>query len=194
MIKLTKEEKKLIKVALIISAGFVLFSVLIYIPKSSALAKLKSKIEKNDALIADLKKTIGQNISLEEGIIVLRKQTKILSSRYVEQKDIFLSLNRLSEAADLAGVRIVSMSPQSLTVSGAKFLDKSCLKQPVKLVLYGRYEQLVNYLYLLEQSTVGIFTVESFNISNEKGLAPDLKMEVVVGLYVFGEEKSVRKT
>ena len=193
MIKITKEEKKLIKYALIISACVVLFSVLFYIPKSIALTKLKSKVEKNDALIAEIKRKIGGHASLQEGVSILRKEAGILSSKYVEQSDISLSLNRLSEAAVLAGVRIDSMTPQNFSNSGsAKYNGKSCLKQQVRLVLYGRYEQLVNYMHLLEHSQVGIFTIESFSISIDKKISPDLRMELTVGLYVFGEEKQAR--
>jgi len=195
MIKISREEKNLIKIAGIVFTCIVLFLLLFYFPKSIALDKLKSRVEKSDALMKDLRQLIGQDTSLEQGIGILRKQAVMLSTKCVDQKDIFLSLNRLSEAADLAGVKIISLNPQSLSVlgTGVKYYEKSCLKEPARLVLRGRYEQLANYLYLLEQSPIGIFTIERFSITKEKDIAPDLKMDLTVIMYVFGEEKTVRK-
>ena len=196
--RLTKSEKNLIKIAAVTLAGITLFLAFIYFPRAASVSKLKSKIEKNDALLAEIRKSIGQYASIEHGMRVLRKQAVLLSSKYVDQKNIFLVLNRLSESAETAGVKVVSITPQSLTVfnpkaGSTKYYDKVCLMQPVKIVIEGRYEQLANYIYLLEQSNVGIYTVNSFNITKGKTIFPDLKMDLSVDMYVFGDEKSVRK-
>lgn len=194
MIKISRSEKKLINVTLITVIGITVFLVFFYIPKSAALARQKSKVEKSDALLAEVRKFIGEYASLDQGVRILRKQAVFLSGKLIDQSDISVSLNRLSEAADTAGVRIVSISPQAISVFGAKggsatYYDKACLKQPIRLLLEGRYEQLVNYLYLLEYSPIGIYTINGFNITKDINIYPDLKMELVAGLFVFGGAK-----
>ena len=198
MLKLSREEIKILNRAVIIFACVLFFVIFFYIPRSKALARLKSKVDKSDLLVGDIKKMIGENTSLELGIGVLKKEAAILSTKYIDQKDMFLALNRLSEAADMAGVRVVSTSPQSLSVfsSGGltpKYYDRSCLKLPVKMVIEARYEELASYLHSLEYSPVGIYTIEGFSIKKDKNLVPDLKMDITVDLYIFGDENTMRK-
>lgn len=196
MTKLSKGEKKLINLALVVTAGIVFFLIFLYFPKTRSLSQLKLKVDRSSQLLSEIRTMIGDYATLEHGIGVLRKKANFLNAKFIYQKDIAFALRQLNDTADNVGIRIISLTPQPLTSFGGKdvvkYNDKSCLWQPVKLVIEGRYEQLAQYMYLLEQSPAGIYTINNFSIRKDESIFPDVNVDLTVGVYVFGEERTVR--
>ena len=195
MFKLSKEENKLVVIAVIAAFIIILFWIFIYLPKDRAVKRLKTKVEQDKSALDMIVKIIGEQTPLEKADAIMKRQAGEFRRVVVEQKDVYLELNFLSAAADKVGVKIISTTPQTAVVFTnrqgitPKYNGESCLKVPVNMVLEGDYKRLMNYLYTLEHSPVGIYTVEGFSISKEPQISPDLKMELSVALCVFGEAK-----
>ena len=193
MIRISKEEQKLFIISVAGLIIIIFFWVFIYTPKNKVLAALKKKVAQNEAFIKDIKSLIGENTPLEQGVAVLRQQAVLLSYKSLDQKDIFRALSRISESASIAGVKIVSVNPGTPSVFSAKtgtapkHNNKSCYKTVAKVEVEGPYADLANYLFLLEHSPVGIYTVDGFSILKDEKIAPDLKMTLSLGIYVFGD-------
>lgn len=191
MYRLSKEEKKLISLIGITVLLLILFVVFVYNPKRKAVNEVRQSVEVREAEIREIKSMIGEDVTLEEGVDILKQKAKNLKAKYIRQRDLSLALKILSDAANMAGIRIISTNLQTLSVFTnpmgvtPAYGNDVCKKMTVSLVIEGKYEALGRYLSLLENSPVGIYTVDGFYVKSEKNAYPDLAMRLKIGLYCF---------
>lgn len=191
MVRLSKEEKKLASLVGITILLSVVFFIVIYNPKRRAVNEVRKSVEVREAEIKEIQSMIGEGVTLEEGVDILKAKAESSKAKYIAQKNISLALKILSDAANISGVRIVSTNLQTLDVfTGADGTSPTyngdvCKRMTVSLVLEGKYESLGRYLSLLENSPVGIYTVDGFHVKSDKDTYPDLVMRLRIGLYCF---------
>ncbi len=109
-LKLNREQKKLLNLSGIFLLVIVIFVVLIYNPKRVAMMKLKSIVDVSNAEEKEIRKFIGEKVSLEEGVGILKEKAELLKSRYISQKDVSLALKELSDAANKTGLSSGALS------------------------------------------------------------------------------------
>lgn len=194
-IKVNKEQKKLLKISAIVLGCIIIFIVFIYNPKKAALVKIKSYVEVTNSEIKEIKEMIGESTPLEIGVGILQERAYMLKSRYITQDNIPMALKILSDNANRTGVRILSTRPQAAGVFAnkqgvtPKYDSATCMKLPLDLITEGKYEDIVKFLYLLENGAKGIYTVDGFSLRQDNNIYPEIKVDLKIGLYYFAGEK-----
>ena len=192
MNSLSKEQKKIISLLLLTILLLFLLWRFFYAPKTESLKQLKSTVDVGKAEIEAVYEMIGEEVSLEEAVTILKEKADKLAERRIRQKDISLALKGLSDFANKAGVRIRAIKPKSpeiLTTEGGStptYGNIPCMKTEVAISLEGTYGQIAQYMYLLENSSRGIYTVEGFSIKKQKKDSSQLQIELLVWIYCFG--------
>lgn len=195
MNKLSKEEKKIISLAGLLVLVTILAIVGVYNPKRKVVRKEKERVEVKEAEVRAIRAMIGEDVTLEEGVEILQERAENLKAKYIRQRNISLALKILSDSANSAGVRIVSTNLQSLNVFTSNqgisptYNGDVCKRMPVNMVLEGKYEAMGLYLSLLENSPIGIYTIDGFSLLREEEIYPDLSMRLKVSLYCFSPQK-----
>jgi Tfp pilus assembly protein PilO len=193
--KLSREQKKLINIAAIVLILSLVFWFGIYNPKRKALVKLKASIDIESAEVEKIQQMIGRETTLEAGVDILKDRIEALNKKCVKQKDISAALKVLSDTANMVRVRLISTRPGSAIAFSVNkkqpltYRGEVCMKLPVTITVEGKYEQLGRYMQLLENSPVGMYTVDSFSIKKEKAIYPELEMSLTVSIYFLGAKK-----
>lgn len=189
--RLDSEQKKIICVAGVAVAAFLFVWHLLYIPKKNKVMKLKAKVDVGKAEIDSVYEMIGREVALQEGVAILNEKAEYLSKKRIRQKDISMALKVLSETANRSGVRIISTKYQPAELftnkdgESASYDKFPCMKTAVAITLEGGYGQIAQYIYLLENSPIGLYTIEGFSIRQDSKRA-QLRAEIVVWIYCFG--------
>jgi len=192
--RLNREQRKLLNLSGIFLLVIVIFLVFIYNPKRVAMMKIKSVVDVTSTELKEIQKFLGADITLEQGVGILQERAALLKLKYIKQQDVSLALKELSDMANKTGVRIISTKPQAPVPftgkgGGAVRYDSAvCMALPVQLVLEGKYENLSKYIYSLENSRRGIYTIDGFSIRKSQEIYPDVRMELRIELYVFAEK------
>jgi uncharacterized membrane protein YvbJ len=193
MIKLSRILKKYSKQ---IAIGLILFIFLIVLYKQNKVfMKLKLGVDLVDKQIEAIENTAGKKVALEEAVGILRAKEDELKTKFIKQEDISLAFKTLSDIANATDVRIISMRPQAAAVFSSKgkgnliYDNSTCIGIPIDLSVEAKFENLGEYMRMLESSPVGLFTVESFSLKKMQQIYPDLQMSLTVQLYFFGKLK-----
>jgi len=190
--KLDKEQKQIISLAVIALCGFLIAWRVVYLPKKKAVMELKSKVDAGKAEVESIYAIIGREVALKEAVGILKEEKDRLEQKRIRQKDMSLALRVLSDAANKAGIRIISIKPQMAEV----FTNKAgvspsydgfpCMKTPVSITVEGEYGQIARYIYLLENSARGIYTVEGFSMKKLRRGPSRLEANLMIFIYCFG--------
>jgi len=165
MRQLTKEQKKIIYVALIITGFLLSFWIFIYAPQSRRLVSIKERLRDADIQIAQIKgMTVGRELAdaLQD---MDRQMNRILRLMPQKAADVISSLSGEARKLkiDIKNIKFSGRQPFASNVAGFDIEEL-----PISISLCGEYKALGEYLYNLRNSDVVLITVRKLDI-NGKG-------------------------
>lgn len=186
---LSSSQKRIIIVASILGGCLLFFSIFIYWPQQTKLEANKSELRRVDHEIQLIEGLVDKNVSIEEGIRLLRDEYSKMESKFPAREEEALSY--LSEAARKYRIEVISVNSQpkqSITDNQEKNImvdDKKLKKILVTMDLKSNYKDLVNYLDDLKTSLPAFMTAEKLKINKIDSNQSSLNVRLEFYLYLL---------
>lgn len=160
-----KVNKKNLGIASGVAVFLFLLFAFIYFPQ------LK-EIRKRDSLWKSLKEQLKTAENLRDF------QKAGIHKRFISQKELGLTLDRITEAAKSRSLNFKSISQQEIkALDGYRVLS-------VEMELDGDYKQLGLFLGDLENLQDALVTVENFRLSSDEKLLPRILCSLTLNIYI----------
>jgi len=161
-------QKKVVTIAAVFSAAFLVFLSIMYIPGRNKINALKVELAEVHSKIRKIESLIDEGVSINEGVAAMSQRYQELSRKFPQKEEE--SLVVLSNVAKELGVEVVSIRAQPKMV----YLDKDsqeieiddsiCHKVSVTMQLKGRYKDIVRYLEKVKSDMSAFSTIDSMSI------------------------------
>ncbi|OGX23940.1 MAG: hypothetical protein A3J51_03815 [Omnitrophica WOR_2 bacterium RIFCSPHIGHO2_02_FULL_45_21] len=160
-----KLNKKNLRIVLRIAVFLFLLFGFIYFP-------LLKEIRKSDSLCKSLKEQLKTAENLRDF------QKAGIHKRFVSQKELALTLDKITEAAKSRSLNFISISQQEIkALDGYRVL-------PVEMELDAGYKQLGLFWGDLENLQDVLVTVENFQASSDEKLLPKILCSLTLNIYI----------
>ncbi|MBU1090370.1 MAG: hypothetical protein KKC42_00815 [Candidatus Omnitrophica bacterium] len=164
MIVITKEQKKILYIAVGVFVFMASFWVFIYIPQSRRLVSLKEELKNVQSQIEEIN-ALAQGRELTEAAENFNRQFAKVSSFLISEDEDVISY--LSEQARELKIAVSNISP-----GGRKPLDKQVVgydieELPISMNLICEYKQLGEYLDILKKSYSVLVSLRELNIKGK---------------------------
>ncbi len=87
---ITKRQKKILEIVIIIAAAFALFVIFIYLPLRREFVKVKGEFQTTEAEVNHIRKMAGGKKSLEETILSLKSRLDMLDKKFPKEDEVVL--------------------------------------------------------------------------------------------------------
>lgn len=180
MRKITKEQKKIIYIALILS--FFEFSLwgLIIMPQKKKLTMLQKKLSDTEAQIAEVEQiTQGRNMS--EVVTGLNKELSDALGKLPSRQEIVIGY--LTDNARNLGIIIRNFSLSDKQVIANEVAGYMVTEMPITINLTGEYQAIAEYLNALRDDTALLIRIENIDIKSKGGENVYLDASLQVNAY-----------
>lgn len=196
MLEINKRQKKILLLAGIIALTFVISIIFIYLPAHRQLKQLKQQFSRLDQEAKQLKRSFGEERSLEDVIISLDKRRNVLDQKFPDKEEVVF--RDISTLATSMGIEISSMRSQGKKtlkeMRGAQIAIKDSVIQEmwISIDLTTTYKKLGEFLAVLKEGFpvfIRIESVQMTNTSSDKNSA-SLKVSISLVTYLISPRKS----
>ncbi|MCU0651871.1 MAG: hypothetical protein MUC39_02895 [Candidatus Omnitrophica bacterium] len=181
MKELTKEQKKIIYLALVIVASLFLFWVIIYIPQKRRLVDIKRKLSVTEAEIEQINR-VAQGRPLAEAAKDLNLRLQQASTSFIESGD---AVKFLSETAKQFKIDIRNIDPGEETALSANIPGYTVKELPVAIEINCEYRALGDFLDSLRNNSPYLSNVRHLGIQSNGEANPILEVKLDVSLYLL---------
>ena len=189
MKKINLSEQKIIVMALVVGAGFILLWAFIYLPRLASLNELRAKWGKAEGKIHQLESLVAQG-DLSEGIMQLKNQLQQLEAKFPSKEEQGLRL--LSDFARKMNLEVLSVTSQPKV----EFVDpsrqkiqvegKTCQSISVSMDIKGGYKDFVKYIEALKASLPAYVSFERVQMNRASDTTAGMQLlNIKLELNVF---------
>lgn len=187
-LKIIEKQKKILIFSGIVLAAFVIFIILIYLPAKSRLAELKKEYSLIQSEIDEFKKSLGDEESMEQVILSMKKKLDLLDRKFSEKEEDVLK--EISVLAGNLGVEIASIRPERKRV--IKEIDKyvvnikECVVQemPIYMNLKASYRMAGEFLKDLKENCPVFIDIQNVSMVKHKDKASEL-LDVTMNINTY---------
>lgn len=182
MKKLSREQKKIIYVALVVLAFFILFWVIIYLPQSRRLIDIKNRLIGTEGEISQINK-IAEGKPMQEAIVELNlKLSRVVAMLPSKEEDI---IKVLSEEAKKLKIDIPVMDPEDAAESLAVQIPGLRIKElAISMKLVCEYKALGQYLEILRNKLPFLVKVRQLTINGVGEGNLNLNVDLKISAYL----------
>ncbi|MCX5710060.1 MAG: type 4a pilus biogenesis protein PilO [Candidatus Omnitrophica bacterium] len=181
MKELTKEQKKIIYIALII-AGFILaFVVFVYAPQSKRLAAIRMQLNAAEAQIAEISR-ITEGKDLNQAVKDLSSKLTAASKTLPPDEESIIA--SLTEAAKKSKVQINTLDPDDKIKLAQGVAGYDLSELPIKLSLSGEYRAIGEYIDGLLNDFPNLVRVKQLSIQGKGEGRPILDANLQISVYL----------
>lgn len=189
MIKeLTREQKKIIYIAVVVAAFIILFWAVVYAPQSRRLTAVKNKLSAAEAQIAQITR-LAQNRDLGQVVTDLSKQLNQMAAKLPAREEGVL--NYLSKTARDLKIEIKDMDLADKKTLEGKIPGYVVAELPVVLSLSAEFRSLGEYLNVLEDNSSILVQVRQLEIKGSGEGHP--KLDINLKLLVYLSQSAAEK-
>lgn len=194
-IKIGKDERNLIIFIICLISVSILFWVFLYMPKKREVQLLDKKIKEFGIDIEKAKTELEKTQEYENKIQQMQREVVELETRFPKETELSSILKYIFEEAKVNFLDIETISPGEMKQyipknASLDISELNCQKKLFELRFKCRYRDLADFLKTLIQNHKYIFSIEELEITKEKEILPQLKVRLVVGVYVLSASAS----
>jgi Tfp pilus assembly protein PilO len=173
----TREQKKIIYIALLVLAFLIVFWVFIYIPESRKYRQQQEEIRQTEGQVAEITQ-IAAGRELGRAVRDLRLELGRLLNRLPAQDETAIAA--ISQAAKKRELSLKSINPRDEKVVDAGIGGYTIKELPISLSLVAEYRSLGEFLNDLAESSDIFVRLRSLRISGsgEGQLGLDVQLEL----------------
>ncbi len=161
MKKISKEQKKIIYISLVLSAFTVFLWILIFSPQKNTLVSIKGRLSQTEARIAEIKQlTQGRDMA----VVVAELDKKLVDAlnKLPSRQEVVISY--LSDNASNLGIAIKNINLSDKQITMKKISNYIIAEVPISINLTGEYKAIGEYLNILRDDSVILSRIEKINI------------------------------
>lgn len=180
MIRLSKEQKKIIYIGLILAAALLLFVFFIYAPQQRKLRQIRDELNRAEGQIQEVHQlTAGRELT--EAVRDLNIQLKNISQKMLAQEDSLI--NNLNSQAKALRIDIRDLDPGDKILLPNKAIGYDVYELAVAMNITGEYRELGEYLGNLEGDFPALLRINKIDI-NGKGMG-NVNLSARLGLSAY---------
>jgi Tfp pilus assembly protein PilO len=190
-IVITKGQKNILlitAIAVVLIAGFRLF---VYRPTKNTVRKLKTELAAVQYKINAIEAVVGQNKSLEEGVVLLQERLNELDKKFPDNERE--TLRMISKLAYKHGLNVTSIKPQSKSLftdknnSPVTVEDKVYETMSISMVAHAPYVKLGKFLEAIRRDIAHLLSVKRLTLA-KKAKQYELNADIELVLYLLTEK------
>lgn len=184
MKELTKEQKKIIYIALIVVSFLFLFRIFVYAPQQRKLAFIKKQLKDAEAQIAEIDRlTAGKELST--AMQDLSAQLQKASSRLlVKDEDV---INGLSGRAKKLKIEIKNLDPDDKITLPNRVPGYDAQELPISMNLSCDFKTLGEYLDILRNDLPVLIRIKQLDITGSGEGRANLNITLKISAYLLKE-------
>lgn len=194
-IKIGPDERNLIIFIICLISVSILFWGFLYMPKKREVQLLDKKIKEFGIDIEKAKTELEKTQEYENKIQRMQREIVELETRFPMETELSSILKYIFEEAKINFLDIETISPGEMKQyvprnPSLDIAELNCQKKIFDLKFKCRYRDLADFLKTLRENPKYIFSIEELEITKEKEILPQLKVRLVVGVYVLSASAS----
>lgn len=183
------ERNLIITIIGMIVASF-LFWMFIYAPKEKEMLSLDRKIKDFGVDIEKAKTELAKSDDYNSKIQQMQKEIVELETKFPRDTQLSTILKYIFEEAKRNFLDIETITPGELKAYIPKnpsldVAELNCQQKLFELRVKCRYRDLADFLKTLKSNPRYIFSIEQLEINKEKEILPQLRVKLVIGVYVL---------
>lgn len=186
---ITKRQKKILEIVVIIAAAFALFVIFIYLPLRREFVKVKGEFQTTETEVNQIRKMAGGKKSLEETILSLRSRLDSLDKKFPKEDEVVL--RELSSLLARLNIEVTSFRPERKSVitdmeNAPLPAIKGCSIQemPILLSLKTSYKKAGEFFRALKQDFPIYVRVNSIRIKKIQDKSELLDIDIDLDTYL----------
>lgn len=180
MKQITKEQKKIIYITLILPVFTVFLWVFIFLPQRNKLACLRNSLSETEAQITQIKQlALGRDMAEVAG--ELNKKLLECLDKLPSRHEA--AINYLSDNAHNLGIVIKNISLHSQQAVMENIADYIIAQTPISINLTGGYKAIGEYLNILRDDSAILIRLEKIDIKREKENYIYLNADIEINVY-----------
>jgi hypothetical protein len=182
MKELTREQKKIIYIALIVVSFLFLLRIFVYAPQQSKLASIKKQLKDAEAQIAEINRlTAGKELST--AMQDLSAQLQKASSRLlVKDEDL---INGLSAQAKKLKIKIKNLDPEDKITLANRVPGYVAQELPISMNLSCDFKALGEYLGILRNDLPALIRIKQLDITGSAEGQANLNITLKISAYLL---------
>lgn len=185
ILKLTKEQRKIIYISLVVLASLICFWIFIYGPQSRKFTEIKNNLKSTEEQIAGIN-AITQGKELAEAVKELKTDLIKLAAKFPPGEEVLIQ--RLSELAKKKGMRLENITPGARKSSGEIVSGYDVEELAITTSLSGEFKALGEYLIALRENFPVLVKIRQINIQGSKEGQVDLSVSLGISAYLAKEK------
>ncbi len=189
---ITRQQKNIFIIALVIAASISIFYLFIYRPKHNQIGILKSRLFDVKNSIAGIEQIIGGRKNLSAGILKLKNDLVELDSSFIKNEDKYIAelLRALSVEAKSFGVEVVSVSPSDFRVYSddkSQFImvdDQKVGQMYIEMDMLADFDSLNGYVSSIESYNSPKLVINKLDISRQEK-TKILKAHLIIEVFTY---------
>lgn len=184
MKQLTREQKKIIYIALIVACFLFLFRVFIYAPQQRKLASIKKQLADAETQIAEINRlSAGKELSVT--MQDLSGQLRKASGRLlVKDEDV---INSLSGLAKKLRIEVKNLDPDDKITLPNRIPGYDAQELPISMNLSCDFKTLGEYLDILRNDLPALIRIKQLDITGSGEGQANLNITLKISAYLLKE-------
>jgi len=184
------QNKKVLFSSITAVTVFLLFLLVIYVPKNIVVGKLKNEIRNIDQQVKSIQAMLGDMRRLGEVLSDMQNEVSSFEKRIPRKKEISSILSECSALAKTCSVEVVSVKAKESALfvddegNPARFGEKALETIRVELVLLATYKALADYIKHIQDSPNILATIDEISVVKNKDAKPRLNIRLILNVYV----------
>lgn len=185
MNRLSKEQKKIIYIGLILAAAILLFIALIYLPQQRRLKEIRAELDRTEQQINEIHLlTAGRD--LNEAIRDLNVRLKDLSAYFLIGEEELI--NNLTDQARDLNIDVRDLDPGNKTLFNSATPGYAVYALPVAMNIKGGYKEAGDYCARLEGDFPALVRIDKLDIRGKGTGEADLDIRLVITAFLLKEQ------
>ncbi len=185
MNELTKEQKKIIYIGVILAASLVLFIFFIYAPQQRKLRQIRTELSRTEAMVRQIHQlTAGRD--LKEAVKDLNLELKNVSAKLLIQEASLI--NNLTSQAKAPRIDIRDLDPGDKILLPNKAIGYDVYELPLAMNITGEYREIGEYFGRLSDDFPALIRINKVYISGKGSGNVNLSASVNLSAYLLKEQ------
>ncbi|MFH1202117.1 MAG: type 4a pilus biogenesis protein PilO [Candidatus Omnitrophota bacterium] len=195
-IKIDSTERNLIITIIAMLVASFLFWMFVYAPKKKEMLSIDRKIKEFGVDIekakTELEKTEDYNAKIQQ----MQSEIVELETKFPKDTQLSTILKYIFEESKRNFLEIETITPGELKAyiprnPSLDIAELNCQQKLFELKVKCRYRDLADFLKTLKNNPRYIFSIEQLEIAKEKEILPQLRVKLVIGVYVLSSRPKV---
>jgi Tfp pilus assembly protein PilO len=181
MVRLTREQIKIIYISLIVLVFFILFWLFVYGPQSRRLALIKKELMRAEAQITEIKNLVGKE-ELAAAVTQLRIKLNTVTSQLPQGEEVVIS--NLSQDARNLNIEVKNIIPSDTRLLSNRIAGYKIEELPISMKLVCEYNILGRYLEKLRNNFPVLVRIRKIDIVGKGEGKPKLDITLEISAYL----------